>query len=256
MKEPGESVRSEGRIYFTGGVSAVLMGWREMTLDVNLKADPEPLGCFESLPELKESLKINIEPASPDLFVPALPCWQDRSPLIDRYGKISFFHYDFYGQALAKIERDHPRDREDVASMFRGGLIRDGLIRDGFADLCAGRETIASCLVCIASLNLRAGGFSVGVSDEVAWAANHRLYEILDNTPGKDAGRHNALSRELVSFERALSHRCSQVVSEGLPGSGSLIPSREDAVDDVPMHIGEAAIGSVVVVGELLVIKP
>ena len=56
--------------------------------------------------------------ASPDLFVPPLPGWEDRSRFIAQHGKIDFYHYDFYGQALAKIERDHPRDRIDVAHMF------------------------------------------------------------------------------------------------------------------------------------------
>lgn len=123
MRSLGTSVTSEGCIYFTGGVSAVLMGWREMTIDVDLKADPEPKGFFESLPRLKDQLDINIELASPDQFVPALPGWQARSPFIARHGRLDFRHYDFYGQALAKVERDHPRDRMDVASMIREALV-------------------------------------------------------------------------------------------------------------------------------------
>ncbi|MBU6180681.1 MAG: hypothetical protein KGR69_13535 [Verrucomicrobia bacterium] len=123
MRGLGASVTSDGCIYFTGGVSAVLMGWREMTIDVDLKADPEPKGFFESLPRLKDQLDINIELASPDQFVPALPGWQARSPFIARHGRLDYHHYDFYGQALAKVERDHPRDRMDVASMIRDGLV-------------------------------------------------------------------------------------------------------------------------------------
>ena len=123
MRSLGAAVTSEGCIYFTGGVSAVLMGWREMTIDVNLKADPEPKGFFESLPKLKDALDINIELAAPDQFVPALPGWQLRSPFIARHGRLDFHHYDFYGQALSKVERDHPRDRIDVASMIRDGLV-------------------------------------------------------------------------------------------------------------------------------------
>lgn len=46
MQRLGAAVLSEGRIYFTGGVSAVLMDWREMTIDVDLKAEPEPQGFF------------------------------------------------------------------------------------------------------------------------------------------------------------------------------------------------------------------
>ena len=61
MAELGQAVRSPGRVYFTGGVCAVLLGWRETTLDVDLKADPEPEGFFEALPTLKDALDINIE---------------------------------------------------------------------------------------------------------------------------------------------------------------------------------------------------
>jgi len=123
MRRLGTAVSSEGRVYFTGGVSAILMGWRDTTIDVDLKAEPEPQGFFECLPRLKDDLDINIELASPDLFVPPLPGWQDRSRFIAHHGKLSFYHYDFYGQALAKVERDHPRDRHDVACMIRDQLV-------------------------------------------------------------------------------------------------------------------------------------
>lgn len=73
MRRLGAAVSSEGRVYFTDGVSAVLMGWREMTIDVDLKAEPEPQGFFECLPRLKDDLDINIELASPDQFVPLFP---------------------------------------------------------------------------------------------------------------------------------------------------------------------------------------
>lgn len=124
MHELGRAVRSRGRIYFTGGVSAVLHGWREMTLDVDLKAEPEPLGFFEALPRLKDEIDINIELASPDQFVPALPGWVERSIFIADCGLLSFYHYDFYGQALAKIERSHPRDTLDVENMIACGLVK------------------------------------------------------------------------------------------------------------------------------------
>jgi len=123
MRELGAAALTEGTVFFTGGVSAVLLGWREQTIDVDLKADPEPRGFFECLPGLKDRLDINIELASPDLFVPALPGWRERSPFIVRHGRVDFHHYDFYGQALAKLERDHPRDRFDVGCMVREGQV-------------------------------------------------------------------------------------------------------------------------------------
>src|SRR6476646_4544036 len=108
MKELGSRVRAAGRVYFTGGVSAVMYGWRAMTVDVDFKADPEPVGFFGALPRLKEDLHVNLELASPEDFIPALPGWRDRSRFIARHGQIDFYHYDFYGQALAKLERNHP----------------------------------------------------------------------------------------------------------------------------------------------------
>ena len=123
MRELGRAVGSPGRIYFTGGASAVLLGWRESTLDIDLKPDPEPLGFFEALPKLKNAIDINIELASPDDFVPALPGWKERSKFIAKEGSLEFYHYDFYGQALSKIERWHARDQMDVARMFGDGLV-------------------------------------------------------------------------------------------------------------------------------------
>ncbi len=135
MRELGNAVRSAGRVYFTGGVSAVLLGWREMTFHVDLKAEPEPIGFFECLPLLKERLELNIELASPDQFVPALPDWQERSRFIAQHGTLAFYHYDFYAQALSKIERDHPRDRHDVACMLRDGLVERKRLRDLFLEI-------------------------------------------------------------------------------------------------------------------------
>lgn len=133
MTEVGRAARSTGDVFFTGGVTAVLLGWRDSTLDVDLKAEPEPEGFFECLPRVKDSLDINIELASPDQFVPLLPGWRERSQFIARHGLVSFHHYDFYAQALAKIERDHVRDRHDVARMLTDGLVVPARLGELFA---------------------------------------------------------------------------------------------------------------------------
>jgi hypothetical protein len=57
----------------------------------------------------------NIELAAPDDFIPPLPGWEEWSIFIARRGKIDFYHYDLYAQALAKIERGHARDLADGA---------------------------------------------------------------------------------------------------------------------------------------------
>lgn len=123
MRGLGARVRGQGRIYLTGGGTAVWEGWREMTIDVDLKAEPELPGFFEAIAELKESIDINIELASPDDFIPPLPGWRERSPFIARHGGLDFHHFDPFSQALSKIERGHERDLADVAEMFRRGLV-------------------------------------------------------------------------------------------------------------------------------------
>ncbi|MEO8380818.1 MAG: hypothetical protein ABI779_14230 [Acidobacteriota bacterium] len=114
---------TESRVYLTGGASAVLLGWRDSTLDVDLKIIPDDDRLLRAIPALKESLQINVELAAPDDFIPAVPGWEERSPFIVREGKVGFHHYDFYGQALAKIERDHRIDRLDVGQMIEAGLV-------------------------------------------------------------------------------------------------------------------------------------
>ena len=41
MRQLGEQATSPGRVYLVGGASAVLLGWRETTIDLDLKLDPE-----------------------------------------------------------------------------------------------------------------------------------------------------------------------------------------------------------------------
>ncbi len=88
------------------------------------------------------------------------------------------------------------------------GLPGADLIREGLAELADGREGMASFLVCIGSPKLRRCGVTVPVSEADALAADHRLYEWLEERHGHEAhSRYNALLRELVSFERALEGR-------------------------------------------------
>ncbi len=118
-----------GRVFLTGGASAVLIGWRDLTVDVDLKLDPEPAGVFEAIAGAKEALDINVKLAAPDDFIPALPDWRKRSRFIIRHGTTDFFHYDFYAQALAKIARGYGPDRLDVKAMHRLELIELELLR-------------------------------------------------------------------------------------------------------------------------------
>ena len=98
-----------------------MLGWRHSTIDVDLKIVPDTDQILRSLPRLKERLQLNIELASPDDFIPELPGWQERSTFVQQERSLTFFHYDFYAQALAKIERGHDIDLQDVDKMISTG---------------------------------------------------------------------------------------------------------------------------------------
>jgi uncharacterized nucleotidyltransferase DUF6036 len=128
MRALGEEADRDVRLYFTGGATAVLFGWRASTVDVDIKLEPETDRVFRALPRIKEALEINVELAAPDQFIPEVPGWQERSAFIGREGRLAFYHYDFYAQALSKIQRGHAKDLEDVRAMIDRGLIdRKGL---------------------------------------------------------------------------------------------------------------------------------
>lgn len=119
----GRAATSAGRVYFTGGVTALAHGWRASTLDVDLSMGPEPGGVFSEIAALKRRLGVNIEIVSPADFVPALPGWESRSVFIERIGQVDFFHFDPYTQALSKLARGFDRDFADASSMVKAGLV-------------------------------------------------------------------------------------------------------------------------------------
>jgi len=132
MRALGDTADAETRVYFTGGASAVLEGWRAATVDVDLRIVPDRDEMLRAIPALKEELELNVELASPADFIPELPGWEERSRFIAREGQVSFYHYDFYSQALAKIERGHAQDAADVAAMIDRGLVEPGRLRELF----------------------------------------------------------------------------------------------------------------------------
>ena len=135
MAAIGEHVSGSGVVYLTGGATALLFGWRESTIDVDIKPDPEPPGLFQAIATLKESLDLNIELASPDQFIPTLPRWRDRSIFIATYGPVSFYHYDLYSQALSKLQRGHARDVRDVEAMRSARLIEPEILARLFREI-------------------------------------------------------------------------------------------------------------------------
>lgn len=132
MRELALEVKVETRLYFTGGATAVLLGWRGTTIDVDIRFFPETDRLFRALPRLKERLRINVELASPADFIPTIPGWEERSLFISREGKLSFYHYDLYAQALSKIERGHLQDLQDVREMLNGKWIESKKLLEYF----------------------------------------------------------------------------------------------------------------------------
>jgi hypothetical protein len=135
MTALGSRVRGQGCVYLAGGATAVLHGWRPMTIDIAIKPDPEPPGLFEALAMLKDELDLNVELACPDQFIPAIPGWRERSLFIARHGSVTFFHYDPYGQALSKLQRRHDRDVQDVRSLWQSGLIQKNRLWEMFGQI-------------------------------------------------------------------------------------------------------------------------
>jgi hypothetical protein len=126
----GRVARVPVRIYLTGGSTAVLEGWRASTIDIDLRFEPEADELLHALPALKESLGVNIKLASPPDFIPELPGWRERSPLVFREGRVDVHHFDLYSQALSKIERGFEQDLDDVHTMIVRGLVEPERLRE------------------------------------------------------------------------------------------------------------------------------
>jgi hypothetical protein len=135
MRELAASARSPGSVYFTGGATALLLGFRDQTIDIDLKLDPEPAGVFEAIAVLKQRLDVNVELASPDDFIPPTKWWRERSRHIASISQVQFFHYDFALQALAKLERGYEQDLEDVQSFLRAGYVTADELRSTFEQI-------------------------------------------------------------------------------------------------------------------------
>jgi hypothetical protein len=122
-RELGRTVPAGTRMYLTGGATAVLDGWRESTVDIDVRFEPDSDAVLGQIQGLKERLEVNVELASPLDFLPPLPGWRDRSRFRLREGNLEVFDFDPYSQAMSKLERGFDLDLDDVESMVDGGLV-------------------------------------------------------------------------------------------------------------------------------------
>jgi len=130
MQELARGVRGPGNIYLTGGATALLLGFREQTIDIDLKLDPEPEGAFEAIARLKDRLDVNLELASPDDFIPPAG--------------------DFL-PTRARMNR----------STHRAFLPGENLVEQGIADVAGNRQSDCALLVLIAAPRLKRLGIRV-----------------------------------------------------------------------------------------------
>lgn len=135
MRALGAEAERPVRVYLAGGSSALLLGFRPTTLDVDYRMEPETDRLLRAIPRLKEELELNLEPASPQDFLPELPGWRERSRFIAAHDQATFWHYDFVAQALAKLERGHAQDLADVRSLRAAGLVTPDELRASLTDI-------------------------------------------------------------------------------------------------------------------------
>ncbi len=135
MRRLGAAAATEADCFLAGGATAVLLGWRLSTIDVDMRLVPELDEVLRAIPALKDELEVNIELVSPGDFVPVPEGADERAIFAGREGRLTFRHVDPYVQALAKIERGHTRDLADVAAMGRRQLIEPDVLLDLFAEI-------------------------------------------------------------------------------------------------------------------------
>lgn len=135
MRDFGSAASNETICYLAGGATAVLVGWRGTTIDVDIRLEPEEDSLLRALTDVKEKLRMNVELASPADFIPLPAGWEERSPFVAREGRVTFRHFDPYSQALAKLERGHGRDLADVQALVERGLVDRARLRELFEEI-------------------------------------------------------------------------------------------------------------------------
>ena len=133
------------RVCFVGGATAVYMGWRRSSLDLDVHSEPDVV--FRDIQAIKEELHINIEFALPEDFVPPLEGSSERHIYIDTIGTIGFYHYDPYAQIFSKIVRGFKRDIEDARAFVDNRWVDPGRLRSlvaGIPDSAFARYPVLS----------------------------------------------------------------------------------------------------------------
>lgn len=123
MRELARSAKAKQsyRVYLVGGGTAVLEGWRESSIDADLFAAQDEI--FRDVQAIKERLRLNIEFARPEDFVPPLKGTDSRHVFVETVGRVSYYHYDPYAQLLSKVVRGFARDLTDAKALVASGMV-------------------------------------------------------------------------------------------------------------------------------------
>jgi hypothetical protein len=119
--------RGTYRVCFVGGGTAVYLGWRRSSRDIDVHSEEDVV--FRDIQAIKEQLHMNIEFARPEDFVPPLGGSSERHIHINTIGPIAFYHYDPYAQILSKIVRGFKRDMEDARAFVENELVDPAQLR-------------------------------------------------------------------------------------------------------------------------------
>lgn len=125
LKNLGRAFRKQGRLYLVGGAALVHLGVRTGStddIDIEIRSANED-EMSESIRRLKDSMKVNVEFASPGDFIPIPSQWETNAKYVGRYGSIDVFYFDFYSIALSKIERGSTKDINDVKLLIQHSSI-------------------------------------------------------------------------------------------------------------------------------------
>jgi sugar phosphate isomerase/epimerase len=146
LRELGRQFPGSGSLYLAGGAMLVYQGFRPRTVDIDYRVDlgeGDDTLFIRALRAAQKVVPVNVEPASPADFIPLPAGWRERCRFLAQEGGLAICAFDPVSTALAKIERGHERDIDDVLALCRAGVIGVEQIVAAFEEIAPRIETEA-----------------------------------------------------------------------------------------------------------------
>ncbi|MBI1801985.1 MAG: hypothetical protein HY259_14730 [Chloroflexi bacterium] len=144
LQHLGRCYKHAGVVYLVGGSSLLLVAVKESTYDIDLQFTIPPdhhdefIRCVRTV---GRELRVFVEQASPDEFMPLPAGREERRQFVGRFGMLDVFHFDFYSVALGKLQRGNTKDFADVLNMIRSNVIDQSTLRRFFDEIFPSLET-------------------------------------------------------------------------------------------------------------------